>query len=222
MPRSIGWKETRIPCPRRSCRLHSSGSSRGSRGKVRSPQNPCAASPHETGSVEGGASMSSLTSARNTAGLILVICSACLAQASQLPGIWTVLAIDPKGDGRDPSLADAAQLSYCYDKQQDMLWFRIALYGKLNEKAFGVNIVVDTGADESSKMNWWGANKGFKFDKLVTAWVTQTDTGYQGTIGIGDTAGVKAKRFNNLHQNNLQIRVEADAIVLGVKRAEIT
>ncbi len=45
--------------------------------------------------------------------------------------IYTVLTFDVKGDGRDPSLADAAQLAYRYDKQQDLLWFRIALYGGL-------------------------------------------------------------------------------------------
>ena len=65
--------------------------------------------------------------------------------------VWTVLAFDAKGDGRDPSLADAAQLSYRYDKQQDVLWFRVTLYGKPNEDSFGVNIVVDTGADEAAK-----------------------------------------------------------------------
>ena len=77
--------------------------------------------------------------------------------------IWTVLAVDPKGDGRDSSLADAAQLSYRYDKQQDLLWFRVSLYDKPNEESFGVNIVLDTGADDAAKMNWWGANKDFKF-----------------------------------------------------------
>jgi len=35
--------------------------------------------------------------------------------------VWTVLAVDPKGDGRDASSPDAAQLSYRYDKQHDVL-----------------------------------------------------------------------------------------------------
>ena len=136
--------------------------------------------------------------------------------------IYTVLMFDAKGDGRDPSLADAAQLAYRYDTKQDLLWFRIALYGVPNESAFGVNIAIDTGADDATKMNWWGGNKTFKFDKLVTAWVTRGDSGYEGTIGVGNTAGVNAKQLNNLHQNNLQIRVEGDSIVIGVKRADIT
>src|SRR5262245_11659710 len=75
--------------------------------------------------------------------------------------IWTVLAFDFKGDGRDPAQADAAQLSYRYDKPQDMLWFRVALYDKPAEEAFGISIAVDTAAgdDAATKVNWWGANK---------------------------------------------------------------
>src|SRR5260370_17792850 len=97
--------------------------------------------------------------------------------------VWTVIAVDPKGDGRDPSLPDAAQLSYRYDKRQDLLWFRVTLYGKANEESFGVNIVVDTGADEAAKMNWWGANKDFKFDKLVTVWVPRQNAGLNRPAG---------------------------------------
>jgi pimeloyl-ACP methyl ester carboxylesterase len=136
--------------------------------------------------------------------------------------VWTVLAFDPRGDGRDPSLADAAQLSCRYDKEQDLLWFRVSLYGKPNEESFGVNIAVDTGADDPGKMNWWGANKDFKFDKLITAWVTRNNGSYQGTIGVGDAAGARAMKFNNLLQNNLQVRVEGDSILIGMKRADLT
>src|SRR5438067_8176689 len=85
--------------------------------------------------------------------LLLLVCIV-TAPCGATTQIWTVLAVDPRGDGQDPSLADAAQLSYRYDKQQDMLWFRVSLYGKPNEEAFGVNIVVDTGANDADKMNW--------------------------------------------------------------------
>ena len=57
---------------------------------------------------------------------------------------------------------------------------------------------------------------------FVTAWVTRDGNGYQGTIGVGDAAGVKAKQFNNLLQNNLQLRVEGDSIIIGVKRTDVT
>ena len=145
--------------------------------------------------------------------------------------VWWVLVGDVRGDGRDASLADAAQLSYRYDKEHDFLWFRVRLHTPLNEQAFGVNIAFDTSgydsancpaspAPSATKMNWWGSNKDFQFDRLLTAWVTRGEKGYQGTIGIGDAAGAKAKNFNNLMQDNLRIRTERDAIIIGVKRTE--
>src|SRR6476660_8050144 len=105
--------------------------------------------------------------------LLLLACLIGMAGGARAQ-VWTVVAFDPKGDGREAALADAAQLSYRYDQQQDMLWFRVSLYGKPSADSFGVNIVVYTvaGAAAGMKMNWWGANKDFQFDKLVTAWVT--------------------------------------------------
>src|SRR5205085_1441894 len=154
--------------------------------------------------------------------LVLLLAFIVSAPVGAIAQVWTVAGFDAKGDARDPSLADAAQLSYRYDKQQDLLWFRVSLYGKPNEQAFGINLVFDTGVDEAAKMNWWGANTAFKFNKLVTAWVTLGGNGYQGTIGIGDVVGIKAKQVNNLLQNNLQIRVEGDSLIIGVKRTDVT
>jgi pimeloyl-ACP methyl ester carboxylesterase len=127
-----------------------------------------------------------------------------------------------RGDVRDPLLADAAQLSYRYDKNDDLLWFRIALYGKPNEQSFGVNIIVDTGGDEANKTNWWGGNKAFRFDRLITAWVKREGSRYQGTIGVADRTGVTVRNLTNLLKNNLQISVEDDSILIGIKRTDIT
>jgi pimeloyl-ACP methyl ester carboxylesterase len=145
-----------------------------------------------------------------------------ITPALSLAQVYTVLTFDGKGDGRDPSLADAAQLAYRYDQTQDMLWFRIALYGRLNAQSFGVTLAFATGGDEIPKMNWWGANKSFKFDRLVSANVTRGDKGYEGTIGVADIAGVNAQQLTNIRKNNLQIEVAGDSIVIGVKRTDIT
>ena len=154
--------------------------------------------------------------------ILLLLLFVCILPAQVRAEVWSVLSADPLEDGRDASLPDAAQLAYRYDKQQDLLWFRIALFNKPNQDAFGVNLVFDTGGDEASKMEWWGANKTFKFDRLVTAWVTRQGDKYQGTIGVGDPAGARAKRFNNLSQDNLQLRIEGDSIIVGVKRTDVT
>ena len=136
--------------------------------------------------------------------------------------IWTVLTGDPKGDAADPSLADGAQLAYQYDREKDFLWFRIFLYGEPNPNAFGANLVFDTTGEAGTKVNWWGANKDYKFDKIVTAWVTRSGDGFKGTIGIGDANGVNQKQLNNLLKDNLQIKVAGDSILIGFKRTDLT
>ena len=154
----------------------------------------------------------------------VLLSSAVLAAAAPGPAssIWTVAAVDPRGDAREPSLADAAQLSYRYEETGDRLWFRVSLFGRLNADAFGVNIAIDTGATDSDKANWWGANKEFTFDRLITAWVTRTEGRYSGTIGVSDAAGAARKQFTNLGRDNVDVRVESDAILIGVKRDAVT
>jgi pimeloyl-ACP methyl ester carboxylesterase len=162
--------------------------------------------------------MTTMTISKFASLLALIVLSSTIATAQ----VYTVLTFDGKGDGRNPSLPDAAQLAYRYDREQDMLWFRIALYGQPNDRAFGVSLAIDTGGDDSTKMNWWGANKTFRFDRLVTANVMRSDKGFEGTIGVADAAGVNTHQLTNLKQNNLQIRTEGDSIVIGVKRTDIT
>jgi pimeloyl-ACP methyl ester carboxylesterase len=154
--------------------------------------------------------------------VLKLILFAVLASGSVNAQVWTFLAPDTKGDGSDPSLPDAATLCYRYDKQQDMLWFRISLFGKPDDKAFGVNIAVDTGADAATKVNWWGANTSFKFDRLLTAWVTRIGDRYEGMMGVDDPPGVNQTPSHNAHRDNLEVRVEGDSIVIGVKRTDIT
>jgi pimeloyl-ACP methyl ester carboxylesterase len=154
--------------------------------------------------------------------LILLFLTWLLAAESATTGIWTVLAFDPKGDVRDSSRGDVAQLSYRYESAQDMLWFRVSFYGAPNLDAFDVNVAVDTGADDASKMNWWGGNADFRFDKLMTAEVGRVNGRYEGTIGVSDAVGARIRNLTNLRQNNLQIRVEGGAILIGVKRTDLT
>ena len=151
-----------------------------------------------------------------------LLISLAVVRAGAAPDIWRVIQVDPARDGRDASLPDAAQLSYQYDKGADLLWFRVTLHGNLNADAFSVSIAADTGAPDADKVNWWQANKAFTFDRLITAWVTKVNGTYRGTIGVTDAAGARQRNLTSLHHDNLHIRADADAIVIGVKRTDIT
>src|ERR1051326_3360503 len=115
--------------------------------------------------------------------------------------IWTVQIIDPNGDAR--GRPDAAQLSFRYDRLADVLWFRVAVYGRPDPDAFGVRLAIDT-------------------DRIVTAQATRTNGVYRGTIGVADSAGAAAGNLTSLSRDTLQLRGDDDGYIVGVKRTEIT
>jgi len=145
-------------------------------------------------------------------GCLLVSLFPALVPTATFGQVWTVSAFDAKGNGRDPRLPDAAVLSYRYEKDADMLWFRIALYGT-PDNSTAVRMAVDTGSESSLHINWWGTNKDFRFDKLITI---RSDLS-----GIADASGVTGGAFTNLTKDNIQFRIEGDSVVVGVKRTDL-
>ncbi len=70
---------------------------------------------------------------------------------------------------------------------------------------------------------WWGSNGGFRYDKLMTIWVTRSGQGYTGTVGVANPAGVAAGDYANLFQNNMQVILDPsqNTYVIGIKRSQI-
>lgn len=137
---------------------------------------------------------------------------------------WKQLATDPANDGRNPNWAEAKALSYYYDAPTDTLWFKFDLERLPNSNAFGLNLIVDTDQNQQNGASWWGKNKTFKYDRLVTVWVIKTGPNrYRGSVGIGDTHGIQLNRYTNLFHNNLAFRADAEKkiFLLGFKSAEL-
>ena len=84
--------------------------------------------------------------------LLLLFVAWLVAPATTPPSsIWTVIAVDPKGDGRDASSGDLAQLSYQYDNASDTVWFRVTLYGTPREDTSGITIRAHTETAQTGK-----------------------------------------------------------------------
>ena len=96
--------------------------------------------------------------------------------------VWTVVAFDPKGDAPGAHPADAAQLSYRYDRAADTLWFRVTLYGQATD-SIGITLAVDTGTPGAQKTNWTGANRRFTFDRLLKLRPTRVE-GDSVVVGV--------------------------------------
>jgi hypothetical protein len=137
---------------------------------------------------------------------------------------WKQLISDPANDGRNPNWAEAKALSYYYDAPTDTIWFKFDLERLPNPNAFGINLIVDTDQNQQNGANWWGNNKTFKYDRLVTVWVIKTGPNrYRGSVGIGDVRGIQLNRYTNLFQHNLAFSADAEKkiFLLGFKSVEL-
>lgn len=136
---------------------------------------------------------------------------------------WAEIATDGQGDGASPALNDGKSLSWYYNRATDTLWFRVEVYSPMATDAFGVNIVLDTDGNPNNGDAWWGSNGGFRYDKLITVWVTRSGQGYVGTIGVANPAGVAAGDYTNLFQNNMQVILDPsqNSYVIGIERSQI-
>jgi hypothetical protein len=116
---------------------------------------------------------------------------------AQPRGAWEEVAADPAGDGTRPGLPDAVALRVLRDDAHDQVWFRVELHDPVPEAWAGVNVALDVDGDPANGTPWWGRNTGFRFDRLVTAWITDNGSGYQGQLGIADATEVTQGIFAN-------------------------
>jgi tetratricopeptide (TPR) repeat protein len=137
---------------------------------------------------------------------------------------WKQLTADPANDGRNPSWAEAKALSYYYDASTDTIWFKFDLERLPNLNAFGINLIVDTDQNQQNGASWWGNNKTFKYDRLVTVWVIKTGPNrYRGSVGIGDIRGIQLNQYTGLFRNNVAFHADAEKkiFLLGFKSADL-
>jgi hypothetical protein len=87
-------------------------------------------------------------------------------------------------------------------------------------RSFGVNIVVDRDGDPASGMPWWGTGSTFRFDRLVTAWISRDGDRYFGRIGVTDEDGARGFRLSKL-SDDVQLAMGSDdrTVIVGVPRA---
>ena len=148
-----------------------------------------------------------------------------LAQ-SELPDLqWIPLSDDPAGDGHHDDLADGAAFAWACDEATQTAWFSFTLHGDPDPAAFGVNVIVDSDGDQATGANWWGSNRQFTWDRLVTVWLTRgADGRYTGNLGVGDVAGVRQGDFASLHRGEIKFAIQPDdkSIIIGVPWSHLT
>ena len=136
---------------------------------------------------------------------------------------WKLLLEDEENDGSIPDGPDGKQLYFHYDGDEDRLWFRIESYESLGTFP-AVSISIDTDANQQTGIEWYGANKSFTFEKMISLGpVRETDGGLYGYNGITDQEGVRARNWINHRKGVVSYYSNPDntVIVLSVKRGDI-
>lgn len=128
---------------------------------------------------------------------------------------WQPFLTDAGGDGKDPGLPDVIGVDRA--ESGDHWWYRVTFREPV-PRSFGVNIIVNNG-DPSSGMRWWGAGSSFRFDRLVTVWISRDGDRYFGRVGVTDDDGARAARLTKI-TSDIQVAManEDRSVLIGVPR----
>src|SRR5262249_25498562 len=98
------------------------------------------------------------------------------------------------GDTVSNRLPDARELAIAIDAE-GRVWFRFTLRAPPPTWGFGMNIALDVDGNPDNGTAWWGLNKAFHFDRLVTAYLARGAGYWQGVAGVADAAQIAEGRF---------------------------
>jgi len=133
--------------------------------------------------------------------------------------IWQPFLTDPAGDGKVATHPDVIAVDRA--ESGDRLWYRITFREPL-PRSFGANIVVNRSGDPATGMAWWGTGSTFRFDRLVTAWISRDGDRYFGRVGVTDDDGARGARFSKI-SSDVQLAIGADdrSVMIGVPRSAL-
>ena len=133
--------------------------------------------------------------------------------------VWQPFLTDPAGDGKNPKLSDVIAVDRA--ESGDRLWYRITVQEPL-PRSFGTNIVVNRRGDPATGMLWWGTGSTFRFDRLVTAWISRDGDRYFGKVGVTDDDGARGLRFSKISSDvHLAVGGDGRTVMVGVPRAAL-
>jgi hypothetical protein len=132
---------------------------------------------------------------------------------------WQPFLTDPAGDGKVATHPDVIAVDRA--ESGDWLWYRVTFREPL-PRSFGANIAVNRSGDPATGMAWWGDGSTFRFDRLVTAWISRDGDRYFGRVGVTDDDGARGARFSKI-TTDIQLAMGADdrSVMIGVPRSAL-
>jgi hypothetical protein len=135
---------------------------------------------------------------------------------------FVTIGRDGRGDTVSARLPDAREIQLAVDASEGRAWFRFVLYDPPPDWWFGMNVALDIDGDPDNGMAWWGQNKRFHFDVLVTAYLNRGAGYWEGMVGVADAAQVGEGRFDG-RSADVQVAVDPArrTLAIGVPRAAL-
>lgn len=135
---------------------------------------------------------------------------------------FTTIARDDRGDTVHPRLPDARELQLAVDPSDDRVWFRFVLQDPPPDGWFGLNVALDIDGDPDNGGAWWGQNKHFHYDRLITAYLSRGAGYWQGFAGVADAAQIASF---SVAARSSDVRVAVDparrSLAVGVPRVSL-
>ena len=165
-----------------------------------------------------------------------ILAMLCFTGCNQLPEVkvqsvtntirnfpWQKVLDDKAGDGAGFATADGKSLSIYHDKITDSLWFKFETYTPISEESPAISVSIDTDGDQSTGIAWYGSNKKFKVDVMLSCGPTRKGERYFGYNGLTDSNGIQHRNWLNVKQGNLSFYLDSElnAYYLAIKRTDI-
>lgn len=143
---------------------------------------------------------------------------------------WIKILEDEEKDGANlkagrptGATADGKSLSYFFDKQSDMIWFKLETYTDTDTFSPAMSIALDTDFDQHTGAPWYGSNSKFTVDKMISAGPRRQGDSYEGFNGITDEKGIRLSQWTNIVEDNISFYFSPDekCQYVGVKVSDI-
>lgn len=136
---------------------------------------------------------------------------------------WNLLLTDTIADGQNPNSSDGKALYYYHETQTDSIWFKLETHNRISTLDPAISISLDTDNDQSTGASWYGSNRTFKVDLMLSVGPVRQGNGYSGYNGITDAEGITNREWINVIKGNLTYYFDRDgsAYYLGVKRTDL-
>jgi hypothetical protein len=130
--------------------------------------------------------------------------------------------MDPEGDGQVPGRGDGRTVQVHLSPQ--VVYFRIFVYGTIDTIAPAVSIALDVDNDQSNGVAWYGANREFRVDRMLSVGpVSRAESRFTGYNGVTSAAGITARNWIDVKRGNLHFYLDTvdNSYVVGVPREDL-